>query len=264
MAYGYIYKITNTVNDKVYIGQTTKSVLVRFEMHKQASMTKSKQKLHLYLAMNKYGMDKFSIVQIDSADSREELNEKERYWIKFYDSISSGYNMMEGGNDENPMNSPIVKEKHASKLRDPETRQKISQTMSKFRLEQGFSAEHKQKIKESRHKRMLERKALGLGFYDHPEHMASRSLGVYCILDTGERFDFDSILHAGKWWYEIYKPFGETYSTATYQRKIEASIAGKDIVYGNKTHKKYKIITNIKWFRLKTERKEGDAHEKVR
>ena len=49
--------------------------------------------------------------------------------------------------------------------------------------------------------------------------MASRSLGVYCILDTGETLEFDSILHAGKWWYDNYKPFGEVYSTATYQRK---------------------------------------------
>jgi hypothetical protein len=77
---------------------------------------------------------------------------------------------------------------------------------------------------------------------------ATRSLACYCILDTGERFDFKSIWDAGKWWYANYKPFGEHYSSTTYQRKIEASIAGKEIVFGNKTHKCYKKITNISWY----------------
>ena len=161
--------------------------------------------------------------------------------------------MTKGGADENPMNSELVKKKHAEKLRSEEVRKKISKTLSERRLSEGFSSEHKQKIKESREKRKQERAALGLNFYEHPENMASRSITVYCILDTGEQFEFNSILDAGKWWYENYKPFGETYSTATYQRKIEASIAGKEIEFGCKTHKKYKKITNIKWYKKEKE-----------
>ncbi len=84
----------------------------------------------------------------------------------------------------------------------------------------------------------------------HIKCFATRARAVYCILNTGERFDFDSILHAGKWWYDNYRPFGEIYSTATYQRKIEDSIAGKEIECGNKSHKRYTHITNIKWFYL--------------
>lgn len=249
--YGYIYKISNSINTKVYIGQTTKTVEARFRSHLKAS-TRTKNGQHLYLAMNKYGKDNFWVEQIDTADSREELNNKEKYWISYYNSINNGYNMMDGGNDENPMNSEKVKKKHAQKLSSQEIRDKISKSLSDYRKREGFSVEHKQKIKESREKRKQERAALGLKFYEHPENMASRSITVYCILDTGEQFEFKSILDAGKWWYDNYKPFGEIYSTATYQRKIEASIEGKEIEFGCKTHKKYKKITNIKWF--KTER----------
>ncbi|MBP5469873.1 MAG: GIY-YIG nuclease family protein [Candidatus Riflebacteria bacterium] len=253
--YGYIYKISTTKSNKVNIGQTTKTVEERYQLHLGARNSRSKKTLHLYLAMKKYGIETFSVEQIDNAETREELNEKEKYWIEYYDSINNGYNMMPGGNDENPMNSDLVKEKHDNKMRSKEVRDKISKTMSELRLTKGFSEEHKQKIKASREKRKQERAALGLSFYDHPEHMASRSITVYCILfTTGEEYEFSSIKEAGKWWFENYKPFGEIYSIATYQRKIEASIAGKKIAYGCPTHKNYKVITNIAWFR-----KEGDA-----
>lgn len=253
--YGYIYKITNNINKKVYIGQTTRTV----EKHVQEHFTravyyttkygKDEYKfIHLYLAIKKYGEASFTYEQIDSALTREALNEKESYWINYYDSIKTGYNMMPGGNNKNPMNSEIVKAKHDFIMRTEEVRNKISKTLSKKRLEEGFSDEHKQKIKESRAKRKAERAAQGLSFYEHPENMASRSIGCYCIIDTGERFDFKSIKDGGKWWYDNYKPFGETYSTATYQRKIEASIAGKEITYMLKNRKDYIKITNIKWY----------------
>lgn len=248
MIHGYIYKITTTMSDKVYIGQTTRTIEQRFAEHLKHSTAEDKKTLHLYLAMAKYGKDTFSVEQLDTAQSQEELNEKECYWINFYNSINNGYNMMQGGNNENPMNSDIVKAKHDAKMRSVEVRTKISETMSKLRTTQGFSDEHKQKIRESREKRKAERKAKGLKFYDHPENMASRALAVYCILENGDRYEFDSILHAGQWWFDNYKPFGEVYSVPTFQRKIEASINGKLITFGNKTHKNYKEVTNIKWF----------------
>ena len=49
--------------------------------------------------------------------------------------------MTKGGTDENPMNSEIVKQKHAEKLRSEEVRKKISKTLSDLRLNEGFSAE---------------------------------------------------------------------------------------------------------------------------
>ena len=85
MAYGYIYKIINTLNTKVYIGQTTRTLAARWKEHLRNCTTKSKQTMHLYAAMNAYGKDHFSIELLDTAGTLEELNEKEIYWINFYD-----------------------------------------------------------------------------------------------------------------------------------------------------------------------------------
>ena len=285
--YGYTYKISTTKSNKVYIGLTTKTVEKRFAQHLKNSTEKSKNYLPLYQAMNLYGKETFSVIQIDTAKDRNELNRKERYWIKYYDSINNGYNVLSGGTDENPMNSSIVKEKHDNKMRSKEVREKISKTLSETLKQNGRSEAYRKKISDSQKDRQCFKKGTKITYtaganidkinqltadgwinitkekkisknYKKCIQFATRSRAVYCILNTGERFEFDSILHAGKWWYETYKPFGESYSTATYQRKIKASIAGKDIIY-NSGHdsrsrgKKNNIIkiTNIKWFYVK-------------
>lgn len=79
MIYGYIYKIATTKSNKVYIGQTTKTVEKRFAEHLKNSTEKSKNTLHLYLAMNLYGKETFFVEQIDVAENRSDLNNKERY-----------------------------------------------------------------------------------------------------------------------------------------------------------------------------------------
>lgn len=272
MIYGYIYKITNNINNKVYIGQTTRTVETRFQEHLHNCTQKAKATIHLYGAMKLYGKEKFKVETIDSAESQEELNKKEIYWINFYDSIATGYNMIPGGSEENPMNSEIVKKKHTEKLRSEEVRQKISKTMHELRTTQGFSEEHLKKLSEAAKNQIYfykddqvthvnqantdKIKQLLLEGWDYITNkttkikaLATRSVGCYCIIDTGESFYFDSILEAGLWWYNTYKPFGETYSDATYQRKIKASIAGKSITFGNKGRDSYKEVTNIKWYK---------------
>lgn len=95
MAIGYIYKIVNSINDKVYVGQTTTTLNQRFTQHKSASL---KYNTCLYNAMRKYGVKNFKIIQIDSADTLEELSEKEIYWIKKLNTKRpNGYNILDGG-----------------------------------------------------------------------------------------------------------------------------------------------------------------------
>ena len=91
-----IYKITNKVNGKSYIGQTTNSLLIRWYKHTH----KSSRCLAIHSAIEKYGKDNFTIETIDTASTKEELNEKEKYWIEFFNTISpNGYNLKTGGNN---------------------------------------------------------------------------------------------------------------------------------------------------------------------
>lgn len=94
--YVVIYKIVNKVNGKVYIGQTIKSVKERFDSHRRASR---RLPYPLYKAFRKYGLENFEVEEITTARSLKKLDEKERYWIKFYKANNSsyGYNCSKGG-----------------------------------------------------------------------------------------------------------------------------------------------------------------------
>lgn len=91
---GYIYKITNNINGKVYIGQTTRTIKIRFNEHKDSA--EKGYHYSLYCAMRKYGIENFSVEEIEQC-STEELDDREQYWISFYDSYHNGYNMTLGG-----------------------------------------------------------------------------------------------------------------------------------------------------------------------
>ena len=94
---GYIYKISNTVNNRVYIGQTVFSIEERWKQHISASFdTGFRGDNLLYRAMRKYGRDKFHIETIEKVEDNK-LSERETYWIKYYDSYNNGYNMTLGG-----------------------------------------------------------------------------------------------------------------------------------------------------------------------
>ena len=87
----WIYKITNIQNNKVYIGQTIRPINDRFHRHINDAMNNTLD-THFARAIRKYGKDSFIIEEIDKATSQNELNEKEQYWIRYYDSVKNGYN----------------------------------------------------------------------------------------------------------------------------------------------------------------------------
>lgn len=98
-----IYKIENLINHKKYIGQSI-DIYERWQEHKRINERNSKvvkQSYPLYRAFNKYGIDNFLFEVIEECD-REELDEKERYWISYYhtyinDPQCNGYNLTIGG-----------------------------------------------------------------------------------------------------------------------------------------------------------------------
>ena len=89
-----IYKATNKVNGKIYIGQTARPLEVRMAEHARHS------DLPFDRAIQKYGLGNFEVEVIDTAKTVEELNRKEMYWIKYYNTYEGeGYNACMGGNN---------------------------------------------------------------------------------------------------------------------------------------------------------------------
>ena len=95
MIYVYIYKITNLINGKVYIGQTVRDVQERFREHCRHEATAIDK------AIKKYGKENFSVEVLCEAKSIGELNELEIKYISLYNSTDRifGYNMCDGGDN---------------------------------------------------------------------------------------------------------------------------------------------------------------------
>ena len=127
--YGVIYKIQNTITHEIYIGQTThprgfngrydfkgngiervyKKLLgneTRGESHNQ----------HLRRSIKKFGFDVFEVIEVfDTANTLEELNEKESYYIGLFDSYKNGYNQSFGGDSVSGYERPKSKDCKNSK-----------------------------------------------------------------------------------------------------------------------------------------------------
>lgn len=114
---GFIYKIYNDVNDKIYIGQTTQTLKDRWHGHMSAALNEKKCISALYRAMRKYGRDKFHIEEIDSLKypTKEELiinlNKLEQQRIIDYKSLSheNGYNFEKGGDNKTVPGQKVCK-----------------------------------------------------------------------------------------------------------------------------------------------------------
>lgn len=137
-----IYKATNLINNKVYIGQTTKTLEERMKRHKQDS---KKLDTYFYRAIRKYGWENFKWEIIhDNIQTEDELDNLEAYYISLYDSFDNkekGYNTQSGG-------------KHFKVTQEEKLKRKLRASGNKNPMYgkpgtwkgKHFTSEHKQKI----------------------------------------------------------------------------------------------------------------------
>lgn len=95
-----IYKITNKINNKIYIGQTSQVLKDRIRQYREDTKFRPNSR-PIIIAMNKYGFNNFSFEIVeDNISNKQELDDKERYYIKYFESLVSqkGYNIELGGN----------------------------------------------------------------------------------------------------------------------------------------------------------------------
>lgn len=93
--FGYIYKTTNNINGKIYIGKKHSSSFIK-DYYGSGKL--------INRAIDKYGIENFSVEIIEECETLEELNLKEKYYIKYLESnykLGKGYNIASGGDGGN-------------------------------------------------------------------------------------------------------------------------------------------------------------------
>lgn len=140
-----IYKIENLKNNLVYIGQSV-NIKKRWAKHLSTSQNSNDKSYNnpLYRAIRKYGLENFSFEIIEEC-SINELNEKEKYWIAYYNSFFKGYNLTLGGDGSGTKEK---KEKIISVIKDLET---TSLTQKEISLKNSISEEMVQGINTGRY-----------------------------------------------------------------------------------------------------------------
>lgn len=180
--YGYVYKVTNKVNNMSYIGKHKPKENEKFDDYLGSGY-------YILRAIHKWGKENFTKVIIDWGYSLEDLNEKEKFWISFYDAAHSKefYNVAEGGDGGSYWDN-------YSEERKAELRAKMS------KIYHSKSDEEKAKIRELLKKRAKR----GKDNYFYGKHMCGKDHPRFGVRLTQEQKHHLSIM--GK----KYKPTQET------------------------------------------------------
>ena len=112
----FIYLIINLIDGKIYVGQTRRTVQVRWREHVDYALRFASGNPHLDAAIRKYGEETFSVETLAEASSLEELDELEIFWINRLGTLNRnlGYNLHSGGH--HPVLSQETKDKISRSL----------------------------------------------------------------------------------------------------------------------------------------------------
>lgn len=94
--FGIVYIITNSINNKVYVGQTIQSLKKRWEEHCRKNCSKDEANMRIKRAIMKYGKHNFEIKELIRCNETD-LDKNEIYFIELYNSYYEGYNSTKGG-----------------------------------------------------------------------------------------------------------------------------------------------------------------------
>lgn len=139
---GFIYKISNNFDNKIYIGLTKKSkAMERMYQHRYLARHLSpNDHSYLHKAMNLHGIDNFIFEVIEEVDN-DRLPEREQFWISYCNSVvPNGYNLTIGGEGTLGFSRPQTEEERKKKgesirlyyQNHPEAREKSSQYRKEF------------------------------------------------------------------------------------------------------------------------------------
>lgn len=169
---GCVYRATNEINGKIYIGMTTKTLEYRRKKHIEKNKN---NQTHFKRALRKYGNDNFTWQILFSSKKKKELIDKEIFYIKKYDTFNNGYNMTLGGeglfgfsfNEESKMKMSETHKKRAAA--DPEYSERSRRILKKMwkneeyakKMKKGFSERLKRQWKDEEYRKSQTERMIG-------------------------------------------------------------------------------------------------------
>ncbi len=145
---GSIYKIENKINGKIYIGQTIQNVERRWAQHKCKGKTRGRSAVNK--AILKYGEESFEFSVIDEANSMDELNNKEIFYITETKCMApNGYNLKEGG-----LNASFSQET-IDKIRKANTGKKRTKEQNEANRQRGLGVKQSKETIDKRVDKMI-------------------------------------------------------------------------------------------------------------
>ena len=190
---GIIYKWTNKITNESYIGQTTR------ESERMYNHITAKDDTKFHKALREYGVDNFYYDVLERDIPEEELNDRERYWIGYFDSFNNGYNDTRGG--DCVWRNEKIREKIKKGIREAEGWKK--------NIGKKYSEEHRRKISEGNKGKALGRKASEETKHKISIASAGCKNGMYGKHHSEEAKERIASAHRGKPSWNKGKPFSE-------------------------------------------------------